>query len=178
MCDLVPWTGAEPTLPAMEVRSLNHWTTREAPEGAECWAGPPFCLLSSAAVYPRHPWLNWAIQRAWAAPEWMLSAQVKTLKDFKYFQESGLTSTRWYTGERSYSNQGGQQGAQEKRRKLRCPERRRRSWSIAINILGGVGKTRAKSNQNKIYHSSKFLRTTTKCKHLKYPIWYQWKDIT
>ena len=43
----------------------------------------------------------------------MLSAQVKNLKDFRYFQESDLISTRWYPGEHSYSNQGGQQGAQE-----------------------------------------------------------------
>ena len=29
MWDLVPWPGIEPMTPAVEARSLNHWTTRE-----------------------------------------------------------------------------------------------------------------------------------------------------
>ena len=32
MWDLVPWQGIEPRLPAMGVRSLGHWTTREVPQ--------------------------------------------------------------------------------------------------------------------------------------------------
>ena len=28
---LVPWPGIEPVLPAVEVQSLNHWSTREFP---------------------------------------------------------------------------------------------------------------------------------------------------
>ena len=31
MRDLVPWPGIEPGPPALEVWSLNHWTTREVP---------------------------------------------------------------------------------------------------------------------------------------------------
>ena len=31
MRDLVPGPGMEPGPPALEVRSLNHWTTREVP---------------------------------------------------------------------------------------------------------------------------------------------------
>ena len=31
MWDLVPRPGIEPGLPALEVRSLTHWTTREVP---------------------------------------------------------------------------------------------------------------------------------------------------
>ena len=29
----VPWPGVRPVLPAMKAQSLNHWTTREVPEG-------------------------------------------------------------------------------------------------------------------------------------------------
>ena len=29
---LVPWLGIEPVPPAVEVRSLNHWTAREVPQ--------------------------------------------------------------------------------------------------------------------------------------------------
>ena len=31
MLDLVPWPGIEPQPPALGVRSLSHWTTREVP---------------------------------------------------------------------------------------------------------------------------------------------------
>ena len=31
MQDLVPWPGVEPGSPALEARSLNHWTIREVP---------------------------------------------------------------------------------------------------------------------------------------------------
>ena len=36
---LVPWPGIKPVPPAVEVQSLNHWTTREVPENV-------FILLS------------------------------------------------------------------------------------------------------------------------------------
>ena len=32
MWDLVPWPGIEPQPPALGVRSLSHWTTREVPD--------------------------------------------------------------------------------------------------------------------------------------------------
>ena len=49
---LVPWPGIEPTPPALEVRSLNHWTTREVlliiflifKYNLWFWRGSPRCL--------------------------------------------------------------------------------------------------------------------------------------
>ena len=31
---LVPWPGMEPIPAALEAQSLNHWTSKEVPEGA------------------------------------------------------------------------------------------------------------------------------------------------
>ena len=64
--DLVPWSGIESGPPALEVRSLNHWTTEGSPRFYFCkqlsWFSEDFSsseahsvqLNASAAVVVRH----------------------------------------------------------------------------------------------------------------------------
>ena len=43
---LVPWAGIEPMTPALEVWSLNHWTTREVPKFLECLSTSVFSSMT------------------------------------------------------------------------------------------------------------------------------------
>ena len=45
---LVPWPGIEPTLPAVEVQSLNHWTTRDVPIWCSIRSSPCFSFKASS----------------------------------------------------------------------------------------------------------------------------------
>ena len=50
MQDLVPWPGIKPMPPALEVWSLNHWTSREIPM---YWALILFCFTKTASSYTK-----------------------------------------------------------------------------------------------------------------------------
>ena len=55
---LVPWPGIEPVPPAVEVQSLNYWTTREVPQiflslMPWTWQGLNICLLIWSKLWYR-----------------------------------------------------------------------------------------------------------------------------
>ena len=47
MWDLVPWPGIKPRPPALGVWNLNHWTTREVPNGEQSYVLIGRCRLQS-----------------------------------------------------------------------------------------------------------------------------------
>lgn len=126
------------------------------------------------------PQLTWAIQKAWVYGQ----GPTEEPTDFKCWQELDQVRTRWHTGESSYSNWGGQQGAQgysifvRKKKKLKCPtntQGRARFWSICNPQHWDQYSSRRENQKNSSQFLSFSKETMTIFRHLKYPIWYQWK---
>ena len=70
---LVPWPRIKPTPLALEVQSLNHWTTRKVPWG---WCFSIFILLGHARLYLKWitnkdlPYSTWNSAQS-SAPAWI-----------------------------------------------------------------------------------------------------------
>lgn len=59
---LVHWPGTEPIPPAVEIWSLNHWTSRDSDNATPSpsprfWLHPSFCSPHSYIVLNKHCWL-------------------------------------------------------------------------------------------------------------------------
>ena len=76
---LVPWLEIKPALPALELQSLNHWTTRKVPRGSSFAALPSAwyqfiycCLFPMPFSYFQFWSSSWALSLV--IPKWITHA--------------------------------------------------------------------------------------------------------